>query len=77
MVADEMSDVRTCPVSNEVSFAPVSESLLCLRDTLKPKSEDHKVMGSKTRVGLYTFSSTFQSLGSSARNLRRLSWGAM
>ena len=27
-VADEMSDVRTCPVSNKVSFEPVSEGLL-------------------------------------------------
>ena len=41
------------------------------------KSDDHKVTGSKTRVVSCVFSSTFQFLGSSARNLKRLSCVAM
>ena len=46
-VTDEISDVRTYPVSNKVSFEPVSDGLLVRAIFLKPESKDHKVTSSK------------------------------
>ena len=39
--------VRTCPVSDKVSFEPVSDGLLVRVIFLKPKFKDHKVASSK------------------------------
>ena len=47
----ELFSVRTCPGSNQVSFEPVPEGLLVRAIFLNQKSEDHKVTGSKARVG--------------------------
>ena len=52
--------------------------VLCVRAIFSEfKSEDHKVTGSKPVSVRMLFSSTSRFLGSSARNLRRLSCGAM
>ena len=45
--ATELFSMRTCPVCIEVYFQSCSESPPCPRDLFKPKSKDHKVMGSK------------------------------
>ena len=54
-------------------------TLSCPRDIFKPRSEDHTVTGSKPVSGNtpFFFSSTSQSLGSSAWNLRGLGCGTM
>ena len=43
----ELFSMHTCPIFIEVSFLDLSSSPLYPRDVFKPKSEDHKVTGSK------------------------------
>ena len=75
--ATELFSMRTCPVCIEVYFQPVLQALRVRAIFFKPKSKDHKVTGSNPVLVSMLFLSTSQSLGSSARNLRRLSCGAM
>ena len=75
--AAELCSVRTCPVCIEDYFQSIFEVLRVGAIFSEPKSEDHKVTGSKPVLfRMFFFSSTSQFLGSSARNLRRLSCGA-
>ena len=77
--AAEQCSVRTCPVCIEDYFQSLLffEVLRVRAIFSELKSEDHKVTGSKPVSVRILFSSTSRFLGSSARNLRRLSCGAM
>ena len=74
--ATELFSMRTCPVCIEVYFQSVLKVLRvrAIFLNLSPKITKSRV---QNPCWLVCFSSTTQSLGSSARNLRRLSCGAM
>ena len=75
--AAELFSVRTCPVCIEDYFQPVFE---VLRVRAIFSNRDRKITRSRVQNAgwlICFFPSTSQFLGSSARNLRRLSCGAM
>ena len=61
----------------EIQRQPVLQVFRVRAIFSRPNSEEHQVAGSKPVSVSVLFSSTSQFLGSSARNLRRLSCGAM